>query len=146
MSISDLYPTGEHEQNLAHFSSLVRIAMRENQINSKERFLLDRLSMQLDISSNEYNEILKNPSKYPMVAPVSYDERLEHLFDLTKMMFLDKNPTIDKTSMMDRIAIELGFPAENVRQIVKAAITFFLKEPEFDDFKNVIKKANPIKH
>ena len=50
-------------------------------------------------------------------------------------MFIDKNPTIDKTSMMDRIAIGLGFPLENVRQVVKTAIAFFLKEPELEKFK-----------
>lgn len=146
MSISDLYPTGLHEQNLAHFASLVRIALSDEKINSKERLLLERLSIRLDISSNEFNEILKDPNKYPLISPVSYDERLEHLFDLPKMMFLDKNPTIDKTSMLGRIAVELGFPAENVRQIVKDAIAFFLKEPELEDFKKVIKKANQIKH
>ena len=34
MSISDLYPTGLHEQNLAHFASLVRIALSDEKINS----------------------------------------------------------------------------------------------------------------
>ena len=62
------------------------------------------------------------------------------------MMFLDKNPTIDKTSMMDRIAVGLGFPVENARKVVKEAINFFLKEPDVEDFKKVIKKVNPIKH
>ena len=146
MSISDLYPTGLHEQNLAHFASLIRIALHDGKINAKERLLLERLSLRLDISINEFNEILKNPSKYPMVSPVSYDERLEHLFDLTKMLFLDRNPTIDKTSLMGRIAVELGFPAENVRLIVKESIDFFIKEPDADDFKKIIKKANTIKH
>jgi hypothetical protein len=146
MSISDLYPTGLHEQNLAHFASLVRIALRDDKINSKERLLLERLSIRLDISTADFNDILKNPLKYPMVSPVSYEERLEHLFDLTKMMFLDKNPTIDKTSTMDRIAVGLGFPVENAREIVKEAIKFFLEEPDLEDFKEVIKKVNPIKH
>lgn len=146
MSISDLYPTGEHEQNLAHFASLIRIALIDSKINSKEKLLLERLSIRLDISTNEFNEILKNPLKYPMVSPVSYEDRLEHLFDLTRMLFLDRNPTIDKTSMMGRIAVELGFPAENVRQIVKEAIAFFIKEPEVEDFKKIIKKANPLSH
>jgi len=47
---------------------------------------------------------------------------------------------------MDRIAVGLGFPAENARQIVKEAVKFFLKEPDIEDFKRVIKKVNPIKH
>ena len=59
-------------------------------------------------------------------------------------MFVDKNPTIDKSSIMDRIAVGLGFPVENVREVVKAAMNFFLKEPDIEDFKAVIKKVNPL--
>ncbi|MFD0761619.1 TerB family tellurite resistance protein [Lutibacter aestuarii] len=146
MSISDLYPTGLHEQNIGHFASIVRLALLDDVINADERRLLERLAIRLDITINEFEAILKNPNKYPINPPVSYEERLEHLYDLTKMLFLDKNPTIDKTSMMDRIAVGLGFPAENARLIVKEAIKFFLKEPDMDDFKKVIKQANPMKH
>lgn len=89
MSISDLYPTGLHEQNLSHFAALVRIALRDNQIDSKEKILLERLSLQLDISKAEFQEIMKNPMMYSFVSPVSYEERLEHFFDLSKMLFLE---------------------------------------------------------
>lgn len=146
MSISDLYPTGLHEQNIGHFATIVRLALLDNKIDDKEHKLLKRLASRLDITKSEFKAILKNPNNYPVKPPVSYDERLESLYDLTKMLFLDKNPTIDKTSMLDRIAVGLGFPVENVRDIVKEAIKFFLKEPDFEDFKKRIKKANPIKH
>ena len=146
MSISDLYPTGLHEKNLGHFSTIVKLALLDNKIDEKELTLLKRLAVRLDISNTEFEQILKNPSLYPVSPPVNYDERIECLYDLTKMMFIDKNPTIDKTSMMDRIAIGLGFPVENARLVVKEAIKFFLKEPYVEDFKKVIKKVNPIKH
>jgi len=146
MSISDLYPTGLHEQNIAHFATIVRLALLDGKIDAKEQELLKRLAVRLDINKNEFDAILKNPKNYPINPPVSYEKRLECLYDLTKMLFLDKNPTIDKTSMLDRIAVGLGFPLENVRKIVKEAIKFFLKEPDIEDFKNAIKKANPIKH
>ncbi|GGK38085.1 MULTISPECIES: TerB family tellurite resistance protein [Flavobacteriaceae] len=146
MSISDLYPTGLHEQNIGHFASIVRLALLDNKIDAEEHRLLERLAVRLDITKSEFEAILKNPKKYPVNPPFSYEERLEHLYDLTKMMFLDKNPTIDKTSLMDRIAIGLGFPLENARAIVKEAIKFFLKEPDMEDFKKVIKNVNPMKH
>ncbi|WP_298365035.1 TerB family tellurite resistance protein [uncultured Lutibacter sp.] len=146
MSISDLYPTGLHEQNIGHFAAIVKLALRDNKIDKKERILLDRLTRRLDISKKEFESILKDPDKYPVNSPVSYSDRLERLYDLTKMLFLDRNPTIDKTSLMDRIAIGLGFPAENARLVVKEAIKFFMKEPELEDFKAAIKKVNLIKH
>jgi hypothetical protein len=146
MAISDLYPTGLHEKNLGHFAAIVGLALRDNIIDENEYKLLKRLAKRLDISKSEFKVILKNPEKYPVIQPVSYNERLEHLYDLTKMMFIDKNPTIDKSSIMDRIAVGLGFPVENAREVVKAAIRFFLKEPDIDDFKAAIKKVNSRKH
>lgn len=146
MSISDLYPTGLHQQNIGHFATIVRLALLDDKIDDKEYKLLERLSVRLDITKKEFETILKNPDDYPVNPPVSYEDRLQRLYDLTKMLFLDKNPTIDKTSMMDRIAVGLGFPLENARDIVKEAIKFFLKEPDIDDFKRVIKKVNPMFH
>jgi hypothetical protein len=124
----------------------VKLALHDHRINDAEFKLLERLASRLDITKIEFDAILKNPANFEAISPDSYDERLERLYDLTKMLFLDKNPTIDKTSTMDRIAVGLGFPAENARAIVKEAIKFFLKEPDVEDFKNVIKKVNPIKH
>lgn len=144
MTISDLYPTGLHEENTGHFANIVRLALLDKTIDEDEYQLLKRLAKRLDISKTEFKEILKNPTKYPVNPPVSHEDRLERLYDLTKMMFIDKNPTIDKTSIMDRIAVGLGFPIETARDVVKASIEFFLIEPDMDDFKNTIKKVDKI--
>jgi len=146
MAISDLYPTGLHEQNIGHFATIVRLALQDDVIDEDEYRLLKRLAKRLDITKMEFKSILKNPGEYPVNPSVSYNDRLERLYDLTKMMFIDKNPTIDKVSIMDRIAVGLGFPVDNAREVVKAAMNFFLKEPDIEDFKAVIKKVNPMKH
>ena len=144
MTISDLYPTGLHEENIGHFATIVRLALLDKTIDEDEYKLLKRLAKRLDISKAEFKAILKNPTNYPVNPPVSYEDRLERLYDLTKMMFIDKNPTIDKTSIMDRIAVGLGFPIETARDVVKASIEFFLIEPDMEDFKNTIKKVDKI--
>ena len=146
MSISDLYPTGLHQENTGHFATIVKLALLDGKIDENELILLKRLALRLDINKKEFKAILKDPGNFPENPPVSYEDRIERLYDLTKMLFLDKNPTIDKMSMMDRIAIGLGFPVENARAVVKEAVKFFLKEPDIDDFKLRIKKVNPMKH
>ncbi|MGV6845835.1 MAG: TerB family tellurite resistance protein [Lutibacter sp.] len=146
MTISDLYPTGLHERNVGHFAAIVKLALIDGKIDDKELALLKRLACSLGIAKHEFKTIVKNPNLFPVNPPVKYEERIERLYDLTKMMFLDKNPTIDKVSMMDRIAVGLGFPVENARVVVQEAIHFFMKEPDFEDFKIKIKKANIIKH
>lgn len=146
MAISDLYPTGLHEQNLGHFATIVRLSLADNRIDSDERRLLKRIAKRLDISKTEFKDIIKNPSNYPLNPPVSYNERIERLYDLTKMMFLDRSQVENKTTIMERIAIGLGFPLENAEDIVVEATRFFIMDPDIDDFKKAIKKANPIMH
>lgn len=146
MTDNNLYPTNTHDQHIAHFASIVRIALTDNKIDKKERKLLEKLARRLGIDKLEFKLILKNPKKYPLKSPVSYEERLEELYDLTKMLLIDRNPTIDKISLLDRIIIGLGFHLNNVKKIRKEAIKFFLKEPDLEDFKKAIKKANPMKH
>jgi hypothetical protein len=145
MAITDLYPIGFHEEEIGHFATIVRLALLDNTIDAKEYELLSRLAKRLDISKLEFEAILNNPGNYPENPPISLDIRMERLFDLTKMMFLDKNPTIDKTSIMDRIAVGLGFPVEIAREVVKEAIQFFLVEPDVEDFKRSIKKVYSAK-
>ena len=142
MTISELFPTGLHEQNTGHYATIVRLALLDAIINDKELKLLKKLAKRLDISKEEYKTILKNPLKFPVNPPVSYDERLDRLYDLTRMLFMDRNPTIDKVSMMNRIAIGLGFPVEKAVSIVQTAVKFFLKEPDVEDFKRAIKSSN----
>jgi hypothetical protein len=146
MSISDLYATGLHQQNIGHFATIVRMALLDNKIDQKELGLLKRLAIRLDITNLEYKSILKDPTKYPVNPPVNHEDRMARLFDLTKMIFLDRHPGIDKTTIMTRIAVGLGFPIENVQIIVKEAIDFFLKEPDLENFKKVIGKVNKIEH
>jgi hypothetical protein len=141
MSISELFPTGLHEQNIGHYATIVRLALLDEKIDENELKLLKKLAKSLDISKEEYKAILKNPLKYPVTPPISYDDRLERLFDLTRMLFMDRNPTIDKVSMMNRIAIGLGFPLETAIKTVQASINFFLKEPDVEDFKKAIKSS-----
>ena len=142
MSISDLYPIGLHEENLGHFATIVKLALRDNTIDEQEYNLLKSLRKRLDISKSEFESIIKDPNKYPMNPPVSYEERIERLYDLTKMLFIDRNPVIDKSSIMDRVAIGLGFPVDNANTVVKTAKAFFLQEPDLDDFKKAIKEVN----
>jgi len=142
MTISELFPTGLHEQNIGHYATIVRLALLDTTIDENELKLLKKLAKRLDISKEERKAILKNPNSYPVNPPVSYEDRLERLYDLTRMLFIDRNPTIDKVSMMNRIAIGLGFPVETVVNIVQTAIKFFLKEPDVEDFKKTIRSLN----
>ena len=58
MSISDLFDSGFKKRNEDHFASIVRVAMEDGIITDEEKAFLDRLARNLDISDEDYKDIL----------------------------------------------------------------------------------------
>ena len=66
MSFADLYTSGEHRRNLAHFAALATLASVDGEISTEERKMLDRFATKLDITKSEYEEVFKKENKYPI--------------------------------------------------------------------------------
>src|SRR5690606_3159795 len=89
MSLEDLFSGGSHKRKLGHFSALVNVALVDGPMSPEEEFLLLRFARKLDISELEYNEILKNPKKYPIFPTNSQEIRLKQLHDIFRIIFSD---------------------------------------------------------
>lgn len=63
MSFAELFDSGFKNRNKGHFSAIVRVAMENGHLSEEERLFLDKLATQLEISKEEYAEILENPLK-----------------------------------------------------------------------------------
>ena len=122
MSISDLFDSGFKKRNEDHFAAIVRIAMSDEIINDSERAFLDRLARNLNISENDYTQILKDFKTHPINPPTSYDNRLERLFDLTRMVWADHIEGDDQLKMLKKLSIGLRFNPDNVNYIVDKAL------------------------
>lgn len=142
MSISDLYSSGFRERNRDHFASIVRVALSDGAINPQEKAFLDRLAKNLDISAEEYEEVLENPTKYPVNPPVLYEHRLERLYDLTRMVYTDHIADDDEMRIMMRLGVALGFTPGNVEFIVKKAMYLVNLGVDLETFKDEIKNMN----
>lgn len=63
--------------------------MENGHLSEEERHFLDKLAHQLEISAEEYAEILANLMKYPINPPYLHTQRLERLYDLSRMVYAD---------------------------------------------------------
>lgn len=143
MSIKDLYTSGFRDRNRSHFASIVRVALSDHEIVAAEKVFLDRLANNLDITEEEYNEILENPQVYPINPPTTYNNRLERLFDLTRMVYVDLDVEEQQINMLEKIGVGLGFSPENVKYIVDKALTLIANGVnDVDDFSEEIKNLN----
>ncbi|EID75920.1 fructose 1,6-bisphosphatase [Imtechella halotolerans] len=142
MSISDLYSSGFRERNRDHFAAIVRVALSDGAINDSERAFIERLAKNLDIHEGEMNEVLEDPYRFPVNPPVSYDQRLERLYDIARMVYVDKIADEDEMRIMIRLGIGLGFTPANVEFIIKKAMYLLSLNVNLETFKEEIKHMN----
>jgi hypothetical protein len=134
MSFSDLFDSEFKTRNKGHFSAIVRVALADGYSSVEEKTFLDKLAANLEISNSEYEEILENPTKYPINPPYSYNERLERLFDLGRMVYIDDELGEGQLQLLEKFGIALGFTPSNVEFIVRKALKLIEKKSDLDTF------------
>ena len=142
MAISDLFDSEFRKRNKDHFASIVRMALNDEIITKGEQKFLDRLANRLNISEDDYKKILKDFSSRPINAPNSYDQRLERLYDLARMVWADKIRQKNQVKLLRRFCVALGFHAVNAKYITKKALELVKQEVDLDEFKYGIKNMN----
>jgi uncharacterized tellurite resistance protein B-like protein len=142
MAISDLFDREFRKRNKDHFASIVRMAMSDGMISENEQKFLDRLADRLNISARDYKKILNEYESHPINAPNSYDQRLERLYDLTKMVWADKIRSKNEVKLLRRFCVALGFHAVNVKYITKKALELVRQEADLEEFIYGIKNMN----
>jgi len=134
MSFSDLFDSEFKTRNKGHFSAIVRVALADRHSSTAEKAFLDKLATNLQISNSEYEEILENPSLYPINPPYSYNERLERLFDLGRMVHIDHHLGDGQEKLLEKLGVALGFTPSNVGYIIHKALTLIDKKVDLDTF------------
>ncbi|WPR72030.1 TerB family tellurite resistance protein [Flavobacterium sp. NG2] len=134
MSFSDLFDSEFKQRNKGHFSAIVRVALADGVVAPEEKNFLDKLATKLEISASEYEEILENPTKYPINPPYLYAQRLERLYDLARMVHVDHHLGDKQELMLKKIGVGLGFTPSNINYIITKALSLVDKKVDFDTF------------
>ncbi len=142
MSIVDFFDSGFQKRNQDHFAAIVRVAMSDGIITDEEQAFLDRLARKLDISDEDYKEILKDYQSHPINPPTSYDKRLERLYDLARMVYADHELGEKQKSILERLCVGLGFSTANVGYVVDKALRLVAAGVDEDNFIEEIKNMN----
>lgn len=134
MSFSDLFDSGFKNRNKGYFASFVRIAYADNILTENEKIFLDRIALKLDISPEEFQEIVANPDKYPVDPPYLYIHRLERLYDLGRMVYADQVLGYKQKEILSRYALYLGFTPGNISYIVDKALSLLFLNVDLETF------------
>ena len=144
MSISNYNLKGDQKHNINHFAGLVKLAMADGEISEGESKLLNRAAKKLHILDEQVKNIIANYKDYPVTTPHGYDDRIELLYDLTKMLYADDEVASNEVSLLRRICVGIGFPVDNVDKVADEAIHLVLNDNDLEDFNKAIKYVNRI--
>ncbi|MEP2057787.1 TerB family tellurite resistance protein [Maribacter litoralis] len=139
MSFADLYTSGEHRRNLAHFAALATLASVDGEISTEEKKMLDRFATKLDITRSEYEEVFKKENKYPIDSTPDSEKRLERLFDLFRIVYSDHEIDDEERILIKKYAIGLGFTGDKADKVIERSVAIFSGKFDFEDYLYLLK-------
>lgn len=139
MSIADLYTSGKHKNNVAHFASIVSLATASGTVNEDELNVINRLAQKLEITEAEYDEIINNGKKYAIEISSDKESRLERMFDFFKIVYSDHQLDEAELKLLNRYAIGIGFTAESASKIIAKSIRIFEGKFTFEEYQTLLK-------
>lgn len=145
MPILDLYYHSEQKKNLAHFASIASLAAVDGEVNPREKAVLDRFAYKLNITDEEYKEVMKKKNKYPIEPQNEAEKRLERLYDLFRIIFADHDVDHEEMALLKKYAIGIGFPLKKVDKLIEVSVAIFSGRIPFDDYVMLLVKHNYAK-
>tara|TARA_Y100001968_G_scaffold308037_1_gene326393 strand:- start:489 stop:920 length:432 start_codon:yes stop_codon:yes gene_type:complete len=140
MPILDLYEHGDHRKNLAHFATLASLAAVDGEINPKEKAVLEKFAFKLNITEQEFKEVMKKENKYPIETPHSGEKRFKRLFEFFQIIFFDHYIDEDERKIVEKYAIGLGFSPKKATEVINKSIAIFSGQIDFEDYHELIKR------
>lgn len=140
MPIIDLYEHSEQRHNLAHFATLASLAAVDGEINPDEKAILDKFAFKLNITDDEYKEVMKKDNKYPIQTPHSGEKRLKRLHEFFQMAFADQSVEEDQMRFIERYAIGLGYSPDRALEIIQKSYDIFSGKIAFEDYQYLMEK------
>ena len=140
MPILDLYEHGEQRRNLAHFATLASLAAVDGEISPEEKAILDRFAFKLNITDEEYKEVMKESNQYPIETPHSSERRLKRLFDFFQIAFADHDIDADQKSLIQKYAIGLGYAPKDAEKMIERSFDIFCGRISFENYQYLLEE------
>lgn len=115
-TLAHAFESGEQSSQKGHFRNLVLLARLDGEVSHSERLLLEKIANRLSITPEQVKVISDNPSDYPMIPPVSREERYERLISFVQMALSDGMINEIEENVLHKLAIQLGFTEERVNE------------------------------
>lgn len=131
MSIAELFEGGERSQDKGHFKNLVLIANADGELDDREIVLLHKIGRQIGLTYTQIGMIMDDPKKYPVMPPVSKDERYEMIIDIIRVMIVDNKIDDKELVVLESYAVKIGY--KDIEDVDVESIIALIERGEDND-------------
>lgn len=115
-TIAELFESGERSADKGYFNNLVTLARIDGKIDTVEVNLLSRVAVRLGLTSEQVKEIIDHSDQYPMVPPVSREERYERFIQFVNMICVDGTVDASEEKLVSKFGTVLGMTEEQITE------------------------------
>ena len=116
-TIAQLFESGKKAADKGLFNNLVMLARVDAAIDDAEVKLLTRIAKRLSLTNEQVSEIIEHPESYPMIPPVSKEERYERFILFIQMVVVDGDAEIEEEKLVTKYGISLGFTEDQLKDL-----------------------------
>ncbi|ETZ20917.1 hypothetical protein [Pedobacter sp. V48] len=116
----------------SHFLRLYQIACSDENFDVLEMKQLYKFAEERGVDTEHLNNILTNPVQR-MEVPSSIEKRIEFLYDLAIMIWVDKVVTEDEYNLLKKYCRTFEFLKENITEICDYLIDCAKKEKQLQE-------------
>jgi hypothetical protein len=105
------------EKLKAHFLRLYQMAICDDNFSKLELKMLYKFAEERGVTAKNLDEILLNPIDSKNTLPILLEEKIDYLYDLTVMIWVDEKIDDNERSALEKYIQLFGFIEENVSTI-----------------------------
>ncbi len=139
-SLAHFYDSGEQARNKGHFLNLVMLARVDGTVSWQENQLLQRVARKLSLTDEQVEEIFTHPEDYPMIPPVTREERYERFIQLIQLLVADGQSDRQEEKLVKRLGVALGFTPEKIDEKFPIILEHLRKGMTRDDVIRAVMK------
>jgi hypothetical protein len=102
----------------SHFLNLYAMALTDSQFDEKEIHMLYKLSEDKGISRTDLDNLLLNPASVKFHFPETLSERIEYLYDYSRMILADDHIDEEELTTLRKFCLRMGFTETNTPAII----------------------------
>lgn len=116
-TIAQIFESGEHAAKKGMFNNMVMLARVDGKVDEAELQLLTKIAKRLSLTAEQIREVIENPDEYPMIPPVTKEDRADRFVQFIEMVHADGNIDPSEESLIKKYGVALGFNDQEIETI-----------------------------